>query len=217
MRSFFSQDSWFMASLSRMTDLILLNLLFVLCSIPVVTLGPAAAAMYTLLFRMGTERESGIVRPFFAAFRENLKQGLVLWVGELALAGAIGFDISLFFHMTGAVRYVYILILCLAIAGLLASGYLFPLISLFRNSNLKTVGCAVALSIANLPRSFLIMLLNLVPVLTLVLAPMMFFQAAILWVVIYFAFAAYLNSLLLKKVFAPFLEAAGQENSEPNL
>lgn len=206
-----------MASLSRITDLILLNLLFVLCSIPVVTLGPAAAAMYTVLFRMGTEQESGVVRPFFAAFGENLKQGLVLWIAELALAGAIGFDIYLFYHMTGAAHYVYIPILCLAIVGLLASGYLFPLISLFRNSNLRTVGCAVALSIANLPRSFLIMLLNLVPILTLVLAPMWFFQMTMLWLVIYFAFAAYLNSLLLKKVFAPFLEATGQENAEPNL
>lgn len=214
MRSFFSQDSWFMASLSRMTDLILLNLLFVLCSIPVVTLGPAAAAMYTVLFRMGTERESGVVRPFFAAFLENLKQGLVLWIAELALAGAFVFDIALFYRMTGPVRYIYIPILCLAIVGLLASGYLFPLISLFRNSNLKTVGCAVALSIANLPRSFLIMLLNLVPILTLLLAPMWFFQMTMLWLVIYFAFAAYLNSLLLKKVFAPFLEAAGQNEVE---
>lgn len=214
MRSFFSQDSWFMASLSRMTDLILLNLLFVLCSIPVVTLGPAAAAMYTVLFRMGTEREAGVVRPFFAAFLENLKQGLVLWIAELALAGAFVFDISLFYHMTGPVRYVYILIMCLAIVGLLASGYLFPLISLFRNSNLKTVGCAVALSIANLPRSFLIMLLNLVPILTLVLAPIWFFQMTMLWLVIYFAFAAYLNSLLLKKVLTPFLDAASQNEVE---
>lgn len=214
MGKFFSQDSWFMASLSRITDLILLNLLFVLCSIPVVTLGSAAAAMYTVLFRMGTERESGVVRPFFAAFGENLKQGLVLWIAELALAGAFGFDIYLFYHMTGAFHYIYILILCLAIVGLLASGYLFPLISLFRNSNLRTVGCAVALSIANLPRSFLIMLLNLVPILTLVLAPVWFFQMTMLWLVIYFAFAAYLNSLLLKKVFAPFLDAAGQNEVE---
>lgn len=217
MGKFFSQDSWFMASLNRMTDLILLNLLFVLCSIPVITLGSAAAAMYTVLFRMGTERESGVVRPFFAAFLENLKQGLVLWVAELALAGALVFDISLFYRMTGPLRYVYIPILCLAIVGLLASGYVFPLISLFRNSNLKTVGCAVAFSIANLPRSFLIMLLNLVPILTLVLAPMWFFQMTMLWLVIYFAFAAYLNTLLLKKVFAPFLEAADQNGAETQL
>ena len=54
--SFFSLDSKFMQALSRIADLILLNLVFLVTCIPIFTIGAASAALYSVAFRLGTER-----------------------------------------------------------------------------------------------------------------------------------------------------------------
>ncbi len=56
MQSLFSLDSPIMRAMSRLADLVGLNLLFLLTSIPIFTIGPGLAAMYTVVFRMGTSR-----------------------------------------------------------------------------------------------------------------------------------------------------------------
>ena len=67
-----------MTAMSRAADLMLLNLFFLFTSIPIVTIGPSAAALYTVVFRMGTRREQGTVRAYFRAFRDNFRQALPL-------------------------------------------------------------------------------------------------------------------------------------------
>ena len=76
--SFFSLDSKFMQALSRIADLILLNLVFLVTCIPIFTIGAASAALYSVAFRLGTEREEGVFRCYFRAFRNNFKQGTIL-------------------------------------------------------------------------------------------------------------------------------------------
>ena len=71
MFSFLSADSKFMITLSRFTDLIILNLLFLVTSIPIFTIGAGCAALYTLSFRMLRNREGSIVKDYFRAFGEN--------------------------------------------------------------------------------------------------------------------------------------------------
>ena len=73
MFSIFSPDSKLMQVLTRLTDLVLLNILFLLTCIPVFTIGAATASLYTLCFRMLRQEESGILKPYFRAFKENFK------------------------------------------------------------------------------------------------------------------------------------------------
>lgn len=80
-----------MQFLSRLGELILLNLCFLLCSLPIVTAGAAFAALYTVCTRFGTEREGATFRTFFRSFRENLKQGTLAWVLELILCAFSGY------------------------------------------------------------------------------------------------------------------------------
>ena len=67
----FSPDSKFMEIFGRITDLILLNILFLITCLPVFTIGAATAALYTMCFRLMREEYSGIIKPYFKAFRDN--------------------------------------------------------------------------------------------------------------------------------------------------
>lgn len=54
-----------------------LNLLFIICSIPVMTIGASCTAMYTVLFRFVRNDEPDILKILFKALRDNLKKTFV--------------------------------------------------------------------------------------------------------------------------------------------
>lgn len=77
MSHLFSPDSRIPAALSRVADLVVLNLLFLLTCIPLFTIGPALSALYTVTFAFGTHREQGVAGTYFRAFRQNFWQACI--------------------------------------------------------------------------------------------------------------------------------------------
>lgn len=204
MQSIFSPDSKFMRGMSRFADLMLLNCLFLLTSVPIFTIGASATALYTVCFRMGTAREDGIFRAYFRSFRDNFKQATALWL-LLLLAGVItGTDLLFFYRMSGGLHYVFLFFAILLAVVLLVAAYAFPLLSQFENGNQHTLKNALVLSLGYLPRSILMVFLGVFPFYWLVTNLYVFLTTAFLWVFLYFAAVAYLNTRLLKKVFAPY-------------
>ena len=72
-------DSPPMQFLSTLADIIILNLLFVICSIPVVTFGAAFSAKYYVAMKIMKGEDSGVIVPFFKAFKRNFRQATVVW------------------------------------------------------------------------------------------------------------------------------------------
>lgn len=205
MQAFFSSDSKLMQAMGRIGDLVILNLLFFISCLPLFTIGAASAALYTVCFQMGTEKESGIFRTYVHAFRENFKQGTVVFL-ILALFLLAGFfDTLLLSSLAGWLRYGCILTAILLVLAVLMYSYAFPLLSQFSNGIRGTLKNALFLSLGYLPRSLLIAAVNVFPMALALLDLYLFLQMGFLWVFLYFSAAAYLNSLLLKKVFARYM------------
>lgn len=204
MGSFFSPDSKFMQTMSRLADLVVLNLLFLVSCVPLFTIGAASTAMYTVCFQLGTEKESGIFRTYFRSFRENFKQSTILFLILALLLLALFFDTLLLFSMTSWLRYGCVLTGFLLVLAVLMYSYAFPLLSQFANSTRQTLKNSLFLSLGYLPRSLLIGALNVFPLALALLNLYTFLQTAMMWAFLYFSAAAYFNSLLLKKVFAHY-------------
>ena len=205
MQAFFSSDYKLMQAMGRIGDLVILNLLFFISCLPLFTIGAASAALYTVCFQMGTEKESGIFRTYVHAFRENFKQGTVVFL-ILALFLLAGFfDTLLLSSLAGWLRYGCILTAILLVLAVLMYSYAFPLLSQFSNGIRGTLKNALFLSLGYLPRSLLIAAVNVFPMALALLDLYLFLQMGFLWVFLYFSAAAYLNSLLLKKVFARYM------------
>ena len=201
--SIFSLDSKFMQAMSRIADLIILNVLFLVTCLPVFTMGAASAALYSVAFRIGTDREAGIVRCYFRAFRDNFKQGTALFLilflpAVLLLAGLFLSQV-----LGGAMRYLVFLYVPLLLVLAFVYSYTFPLISQFGNTVKITLKNALLLSIGYLPRTLVVVILNLLPLVVLYTQTLLFFQTGFLWFFLYFSASAYINALLLRKVFAP--------------
>ena len=78
-QSLFNPDSTFFRFTGRVLDAVVLSVLFLLCCLPVVTIGPAASALYYSCVKYIRRGESGAYRGFFHAFRDNLRAGIPAW------------------------------------------------------------------------------------------------------------------------------------------
>ena len=99
MDRFFNMDNKFFSMMSRVADLILLNVLCIICCIPIVTAGASITAMFYVTLKMVRDEESYIVKSFFKSFKENFKQALVINIIMLAVGGVLALDIILVRNM----------------------------------------------------------------------------------------------------------------------
>lgn len=204
MNTVFDPDSWLMQFLSRFSTLVILNFLFLFTSIPVFTIGASLTAMYDVVFRMDTEREGKLVSTYFRAFKANFKQSTLVWLIFLLLIIASCANAVIFSNMDGTMGYLLFLIsMVILINALLVMGYSFPLMSQFDNTLSNTLKNSLLLSVANLPRTLVITVINCFPWALMFVNLYTFIKIGFIWFVLYFAAAAYFNSRVLMKVFDP--------------
>ena len=203
MHNLFHYENPFIQFLVRVGDLMILNALFILCSLPVVTLGASLTAMHRVTQNMLFEQEEPIIKSFFRAFRQNFKQSTLAWLVELVVIVSLVCDVLLVmaYFNGGLAKAMYILVAVLAILVVGVFSYLMPLIARYENGMRQQVNNAVVLAIIKLPKTVLLTLLNLLPVILLLISVPVFVQTLIFWVIIGFAFVSFLTSSILKPVF----------------
>ena len=206
MNSLFSLDSPVYKFLSRAADLIILNFLYFISCLPIITIGAATTAMYTLCFQFGTEQEQGVWKSYWQGFRCNFKQATGLWLVLLPLIVAAVGDAVLFYHSDGWMYYASFLFAISAVVIVLVAAMAFPLLSRFENTWYGTLKNAFLLSLSQFARAAVVALLQLLPVGLYLAFPVGFAALSSLWLMIYFAGAAYLSTLLLKKVYQPMID-----------
>ncbi len=214
MNGLFAPDSRFMRYLTLFADLMILNILFLLTSIPVFTVGASLTALYSVCFRLGTDREGSTFRDYFAAFKENFAQATPLFLLLLLWLCGTGGAAAIFYLMTGWMHYLVVPFAVLFVAVILIGSYAFPLLSRFENRTATTLKNAALLSLGYLPRSILMGAINLFPFALLAVDLLTFLKAAFAWLIVWFAAAAYINCLILKKVFAPYLKEENDDHSQ---
>lgn len=203
MFSMFSPDSKIMQIIGRISDLIVLNILFLICCLPVFTIGAAVTAMYALCFRMLRQEEGNIVKPYFRAFKENFRPATGIWAILIFILVPDYFYFHRFFQAGNPLFYGFVF---LAAVTVLTAGIAFPWVSQFRNTVPQTLRNALLLSIGNLPRALAVAAVNLLPFALWIADFDLFTRISFLWLALYFAAAAYMNAAILYPVFKPYSE-----------
>jgi len=150
LKKIFDMDNPLMQALSVAADLLALNLMVLVCFVPIVTAGAGLTAMNDLIVHLVRREESYLFRPFFRSFKENFKQSTLLWLVFLA-AG-----ILLYFDYHAAAVYLPLLRYPIAAIGILVLAvgmYAFALQSRYENTIRGTLKNAVSLAIAFFPRT----------------------------------------------------------------
>ncbi|MEE3377065.1 MAG: DUF624 domain-containing protein [Lachnospiraceae bacterium] len=218
MKDFFSLDNPFNRFMTLVFDIALLSILFTVCSLPVVTFGASAAALYSVMLRRVRNEEGAILKGFFQAFRENFRQGTIAGLIFIAINLLMFLDyrlISVIQNVTlAAVSAAAIMMVVLMTAGVFA--YVFPLIARYENSLRAAFNNAWRLAVINLPKTIVLVVLNNLPLLFLILRTDIFVPFIMLWCFILAGTAAYINSKILRGIFDKLFpdETAGDESGK---
>ena len=213
MKNLFRLDSPVMQFLSQVCDLIIANVLFWLCCLPVVTVGASLAALHKITQSIVLGEDGGVVKPFFRAFRDNFRQATLGWlVTVVFLAGLVADLLLAQSYLTGNSLLVCKWLCAVVGVVVLSIGeYYFQLVVRYENSIRQHAMNAAILALVKLPRTVLMVALTLLPLLVMLVSMQVFVSTLIFWVIIGFAFVSYVQSTLLRPVFRQ-LEAPNGPN-----
>lgn len=200
--------------LNKMTDLLLLNFLFLICCIPVVTIGPAITAMYYVNLRSIRYGDGYVVRTFFRAFKQSFGQSLAAWMMTMAVAALFFFDIRFWqqndFGMISTVMSA--VSVCIAFLCGIIVLWLFPLIAKTSNKFSVHIKNAAAMAVGH----FFPYTLACVVILGLVFYMAYTSLAAdVIMLVIGFSLLSYILSFFIYKVFAKYLQEEAMGEDDP--
>ncbi len=198
----FNMDSPLMRTLSAVADMIWMSILWVLCSLPVVTIGASTAALYRVMFNKHAEKASG-TSVFFHAFQENFKKATIMWMILLVIGLILPFDWYFVFRDTPAtLEYIMGAVLLLVTYIVVFTAiYAFPMTAYLENSVKGILKNSLLLGIGNAPYTLLMCLLMLVPAAVFLFLPKAFFLLFPLWFFMWPGLLCYIESYLVEKVF----------------
>lgn len=130
MRSAFNPESLIWKPLGVLGDLVMLSLLWTVFTIPIITLGPASAALYDAAVHSIRRKEDSVIARFFSTFRHELKLGILSTLIALAAAG-VGLGVPLYLARTQNAPYLLAVPILLAFFLLCALCWLWPVLSRF--------------------------------------------------------------------------------------
>lgn len=184
-----------MRALSTTADLIMLNLLTILCCLPVVTIGAALTALNTAAIKIVRGEETAPVKDYFRAFRVNFKKGTVLGLIFLLVFAVLIVD---YLAAGNAVSILRPVIAAIALLVLMLGQYAFAMLARYENTLRGTLKNALLLSIGYFPRT--LGMAVFAAALWLLAIQFLRYGAPILFL-FGFSLPCYVTILLLQKVF----------------
>ena len=218
MKGLFSYDSGLFWILDKLGSLFILNMLTLLCSIPLFTIGASFTALYYVTMKMVRDEETYITKDYFRSFKQNFRQGLIIWLIHLLVGAVLFFDYRLMSvnrdTLPGARGFIIVTLSC-ALFLAVELAYVFPVLAKFYNTVRQTMKNAFLMGVRHFPKTVAILIINMIfPAITIIglykngksfLAP--------LYVCLGFSVTAYANSFIFVKIFDQYITS--DENEDP--
>ncbi len=203
-----SNDNPFFEFMDIIGDWGVLNILFVLTSLPIITIGMSITAMYRIILREKRGECTYIVKEYFKVWKEEWKQSSIMWIMFLLTGTLLLFDI-LYIKYLGE-------IFAIAIGGVIliwsfVFSYAFPLQARFQNSIKNTLKNALFLAVRYFPYTILIVGLNSIPIICIIAGPFPTMILLPIYCFIGFTFIAKINCIFFDKIFQDFMSRDKEE------
>ena len=193
--------------LSRVVELILLNILFILCSLPIITIGASVTAMFSITLKMVRGEEGGLISGFWQAFKNNFKQSTLVWV-FLSLSGMI-LALNYFFLQFYTGNFTTIILISLVMFTVIFCMYLvliFPYIARYKCTIKQACVNVLKISIANPYLMLLIIVITLGSTILMFFSSYVFVIKLYLDIFIGFSLITYISSFMIRSMFEKYEE-----------
>ena len=170
----FNWDNIVFQMLGKLVDCVWVSILWVICCIPVFTIGASTTALYYTVHKSIRGNRGYTTSNFFGAFRDNFKAATLPYLIWLAVMIVLGCDAYITYQvlktgsMKGAFFYFFLIMIAVAIMW---SAFLFPYIARFENTVKQTLKNAFLLMIRHLPWALLLLVILVASVLSVYIIP----------------------------------------------
>ncbi len=216
MGKLFDLDSPIVQVLNKVADLMWLNILVIICSLPIFTLGASLTAAHYVALKIKRGEEGYVSKDFFKSFKANFKQSTLIWLLAMVVIGILIGDFYIMNNVEGVeVGYwVQVLIMATGILVIFTLMWVFAVQAKFTNTLPGTLKNAFALSILQFPKTIVMVVAYCLPVVACLIS-MGVFPIAFLFC---FSMPVYVSTLLYNKTFKgleeKILERIKAENGE---
>ncbi len=190
-----------MVALTKMADLMWINILTLALCLPVITMGAALTAKDYMCYKLLKNEETGTTKGFFRSFRQNFKQATIIWLIMLVVIVLGIFDVFFALGLEGEgtqiVRAVMFAFLFFIYIGCIM---IFPVLARFDNTIKGTIKSGLHMTVAILPRAILMGILYMIPVAIFLFIGI---ESPLIPIVIMFGISGpgYLSAMLYRKAF----------------
>lgn len=213
----FDMNNKFFGFMSKVADLCILNIICVVCCIPVITAGASITAMYYVTLKMVRNEEAYIIRSFFKSFKQNFKQATIINLIMLLIGLVLYVDLNVSKAMQGGAGQIFqIIFMAFVLIYFILFLYVYPVLARFYNTIKNTIKNALFMAIRHLPYTVVMVLIAVCPLLLLLVKSYQIQSTLfVLFLLMGFALIAYCNSYFLAKIFDNYMpkEEAGQESA----
>lgn len=160
MSKIFQWDNPVWIFLGKLTDMVILTVLWMVCCIPVVTVGASTSALYDVSLKLAKNQEGYLFSSFFRAFRKHWRKGTAVWLGCICAGVFLASDIWLYSRMESSAGVVLLASAgMLAVIFLMTFVYLFPFLALYDMGVKRLIAAAFVTALKN-PGWTLLMLVS---------------------------------------------------------
>lgn len=146
----FSFNSWLSRFMYLVADIVLLHVLWILFSLPIVTIGASTTALYYCSMKRIRRDEGYITKNFIRSFRSNFKQSTLIWLLILAVGAILFLDLRIGMSAGGAIgKFMLISCSILLIPYFCTALYIFPVQAKFENRIIDNLKNALLMSLSN--------------------------------------------------------------------
>lgn len=204
MNNLFNLDSGVMGALSKLADIAIVSVLWLVFSLPIVTIGASTTALYYTCVKVIRRGRSYVWQSFWKSFKENFGEATILWLFILGFSSVLGLNIHFTLQMTGTfggiLRGVYFL---MGILLIIATIYIFPVLSRFSMNKSSIIKMAFLLSIKHLPFTLLMTVIVIGMVVLNYIIPVLIFVSP--------AVTILLCSLPMERILKLYIESSEDE------
>lgn len=218
LRDFFNLENPVWKFFGRLSDLMILNFLWLLCCLPVFTIGASTTALYYCTLKIVRDEDDGDVRMFFRSFKLNFVEGTKIFLIMAVTGAVLGFDIYYMKNVySGAEKLRFFLSSAfgaMAILWIFTFLYVWPVLSRFDNTVRITIQNALLMSVRHLGSTLIVVVTD---VLLAMLTVVSFLHAAALTPIIILLGipgAAYLNSFVFEHIFEKYMPKKEEQDEE---
>lgn len=213
----FSMNNPFFRFVGKVVDLVYVNILTLLCAIPVVTAGASFTAMYRVLIRMAVHEGGTITRDFFKEFNNNFKKATAVWIPLLVILTILLSNAWLMrqgvLEKFGSLYVlVGISIGLIAIFTLIFMQYYFSILSRYQTNIKNAVKNSLLLTFAYFPKSICMLIIGFSPIALMMTSDYFVW----FWFLYGFSFPGYFTAMLMGNIFLDLEEKEGKAGAGPD-